>query len=339
VYKDASGNVGIGTSSPSVNLDVQKTGTVVARARSLDTTGSTVGAVAAEFAGGSSLAMYAGSNYTFLVSAGATDPLIIGTANAEKMRLTSGGNVGIGTISPVFKLHVNDTTTSAVARFAGAAVNSNSFIELYDGGGAANFGAIGGGNAYIFTAGYNAFYTGSSEKMRLDSSGSLLVGTTSSSDNTSGIKLSPPSSGSSGTLKCMKTATGGINAILNYHSGTYVGGINFDNTSTSFPTSSDIRLKKDIVDAPSATQKIDNIRIVSHGWKHDDAVVEFGVIAQELLPVAPNAVMQGDDGEEVVTTWSVDYSKLVPLLIKAHQEQQALITQLQTDVATLKGAA
>jgi hypothetical protein len=75
---------------------------------------------------------------------------------------------------------------------------------------------------------------------------------------------------------------------------------------------------------------------VSHGWKHDDAVVEFGVIAQELVSVAPNAVMQGDDGDEVVTTWSVDYSKLVPLLIKAHQEQQALIQDLTTRLTALE---
>jgi hypothetical protein len=130
--------------------------------------------------------------------------------------------------------------------------------------------------------------------------------------------------------------SGGINALLNYHNGSYVGGINFDNTNTSFPTSSDIRLKKDIIESESASQKIDNIRIVSHGWKHDDAVVDFGIIAQELYEIMPRAVTKGDDGEDVETTWGVDYSKLVPMLIKAHQEQQTLITSLTERITALE---
>jgi hypothetical protein len=245
------------------------------------------------------------------------------------MRINSSGNVGIGTVSPGGRLEVVGGRTFLAAASETFACG----VRYVSTGGAFYFGASDG------TATPDGVFSqaGGSERMRITNGGSLLVGTTSSSDNTNGAKLEPSgTAGAPTSLKIMKTASGGFNGLLNYHSGSYVGGINFDNTSTSFPTSSDIRLKKDIVDAPSATQKIDNIRIVSHGWKHDDAVVEFGVIAQELLSVAPNAVMQGDDGDEVVTTWSVDYSKLVPLLVKAHQEQQKMIEEMRVEIQLLK---
>jgi len=165
--------------------------------------------------------------------------------------------------------------------------------------------------------------------------GNLLVGATSTSGNVVQIYNN---SNQAGRININKTTTGLFNALVFTYSGTTVGSIDYSNTGTAFNTSSDIRMKKDIVDAGSASTKIDQIRIVSHGWKHDDAVVEFGVIAQELFNVAPQAVSAGDDGEEIETTWGVDYSKLVPLLIKAHQEQQAIITTLTARITALESA-
>lgn len=103
-------------------------------------------------------------------------------------------------------------------------------------------------------------------------------------------------------------------------------------TAVQYNTTSDIRLKKDVVDAPEAGSLIDQIRIVSHGWKSAPTEsVKYGVIAQELINVVPSAVTQGDDGEKITKAWGVDYSKMIPLLIK---EVQAL----RQRVATLEAA-
>jgi hypothetical protein len=85
-----------------------------------------------------------------------------------------------------------------------------------------------------------------------------------------------------------------------------VGSITYNGTNTLYNTTSDARLKKNIVDA------------------------------QEIFEVAPSCVSDGDTGEEVQRTWGVDTSVLVPALIKAIQEQQVLIAQLQADVAALQ---
>jgi hypothetical protein len=351
-YITSAGDVGIGTVSPNQKLQVTGSNSTGFAGATLQNSNANVGLAGVQFSSDTTYSKSAIAQVR--ENANGAGPLVFYVDSAtdaanwaagdEKMRISAAGDVGIGTSSPSTygKLAVQAQGNAIVARSA-----STNYCEIAVQSGAADavkgqFQAIEGAtNKVIIGSRTNhpvAFNINDFERMRLDASGNLLVGTTSSSDNTNGAKLEPSgTAGAPTVLKIMKTASGGFNGLLNYSSGSYVGGINFDNTSTSFPTSSDIRLKKDIVDAPSATQKIDNIRIVSHGWKHDDAVVDFGIIAQELVSVAPNAVMQGDDGEEVVTTWSVDYSKLVPLLIKAHQEQQTLITQLQADVATLKG--
>jgi hypothetical protein len=57
--------------------------------------------------------------------------------------------------------------------------------------------------------------------------------------------------------------------------------------------------------------------------------VKYGVIAQDLHAVAPQAVLQGDDGDEIEKTWGVDYSKLVPMLIKEIQSLRARVAALE----------
>lgn len=108
-----------------------------------------------------------------------------------------------------------------------------------------------------------------------------------------------------------------------------VGTITCTDTATAYNTASDRRLKKDIVSAEDSGHIIDAIQIVSHGWKSGEGIVPFGVIAQDLQQIAPQAVHVGDDGDEVVDVWSVDYSKLVPMLVKELQSLRARVAELE----------
>ena len=108
-------------------------------------------------------------------------------------------------------------------------------------------------------------------------------------------------------------------------SGTEIGTISISTTAVAYNTTSDYRLKKNIVDAPSASNVIDAIKIRSFDWKsggHQD----YGVIAQELEQAAPVAVTKGSDENDM---WGVDYSKLVPILVKEIQDLRARVKTLE----------
>jgi hypothetical protein len=105
----------------------------------------------------------------------------------------------------------------------------------------------------------------------------------------------------------------------------------------AFNTTSDQRLKTNIVDAPSALDKINSIRIRSFNWIETGNHNDFGVIAQELIAVAPEAVTPGDDAKDgqIEKPWAVDTSALNPAMIKAIQELTAKVTALEEQVLNL----
>ena len=132
---------------------------------------------------------------------------------------------------------------------------------------------------------------------------------------------------SGGTVCEMHNSGGGAwTAIRFYTTSTLAGYISVATNTTAYNTSSDERLKENVVDAPAGN--IDSIKVRSFDWKADGEHQEYGFIAQELETVAPYAVSKGETDEDM---WAVDYSKLVPMMIKEIQD-------LKAEVAALKGA-
>jgi hypothetical protein len=214
----------------------------------------------------------------------------------ERMRIDSSGNLALMTDGAEFKLYY--TEPRKFISNSGASVT----IKQIDNDAA---------SAFIDFAAWD-----NSSLMRLMNSGSLLVGHTNG-DN-SRVSVEAVSTGVAMHFR-RNTATYTTSAI--------VGSIVCDSSSTTYNTSSDQRLKDNIVDAPSASDDIDAIQVRSFDWKADGSHQKYGMVAQELQTVAPEAVSAPEDPEEMM---GVDYSKLVPMMLKEIQSLRARVAQLES---------
>jgi len=310
-----------------------------------------------------------------IVSEDASTPMSFYTAGTERARIDSSGNVGIGTTSPAQKLDVYLGTTGTVGQYL-----RNTTINLLskiDGTTAAQFGTE--------TSHPLIFITSNTERARIDTSGNLLVGTTSSlyasgklqisggktiiNSNDSSytqVQIGNPDSGGEAGICYISGVTAfgtgptsvtgntyvwaagagvyGIGGdswgIGNKGAGNYLAKIAYNGTSWTF--SSDERLKDLDGEITNAIDKVSGLRAVYYTWKSDEAKKrKVGLIAQDVLKVLPEAVdkPEQETSKSGYTSYlGLGMSDVVPLLVAAIKEQQALITQLQADVAALKGA-
>jgi hypothetical protein len=333
---DSSGNVGIGASSPSSTFRT-----------SINGDGSSI-------VGGIEFRNAASGGSTFTIGhASATSPsatlnvvdaanLIFKTSNTERMRIDSSGNVGIGVVpedwDPVFDvLRIGKTGLLFSYDTAGDGMwlGSNAFYDdtLND------YKYISTDPASLYTQ-FNGTHSWSyaasgtantqltfSEAMRIDSSGNLNVGRTSAGAvNQNGVTVY-----NTGEIYSFIEGTSSIASMRFYRntSGTpvVVGSISTNGTTTAYNTSSDQRLKENIADADDAGAKIDSIQVRKFDWKADGSHQDYGMVAQELQAVAPEAVSGDPDSDEMM---GVDYSKLVPMMLKEIQSLRARIAALES---------
>jgi hypothetical protein len=172
-YKDASGNVGLATSSPRVRLDVRSDAVIAAPTPLANAVASGVFAIGDSVGSVVGLQLNGSSYDTYIQSRN----MGAGSTAYNLLLQPLGGNVGIGTSSPAYKLDVQ----TAAGRFQVQDLGGSS-LRLMN--------STSGGNIGIDSAGgVTLFYSNGTERARIDSSGNLLVGTTSTSTTTVGIRL------------------------------------------------------------------------------------------------------------------------------------------------------
>jgi len=325
-----------------------------------------------------------GSNYRAIVTGGATltvggDDHIFYTASSvsagatqaftERMRIDSSGNVGIGESAPANPLHVKVSDVGLAPIDTALLVLEKSGTNLINFmGSSTSTQGLRFGDSSDTGAGYlvynhtdNALQIGTNgpEKMRIDSSGNLLVGTTStygvannglvvagSSMNNSNVGMLHIRSLDSGETadECIASFVSYRNdsttsnvfikfAIDQYNAG--CGQINANGAAqAAFGSFSDSRLKENIVDLPNQLDNIKSLRPVEFDYiESEGGGHQIGFIAQEVEEIYPDLVGERGDGMKTLT----GIGKMEARLIKAIQEQQVLIEQLQAEVALLKG--
>jgi hypothetical protein len=177
------------------------------------------------------------------------------------------------------------------------------------------------------------------ERMRIRNNGSVLIGCTT--ENARGLTISPQGSGSSPTIGFSKNNDGNANACAFLNAGTIIGTISYDVTSTAYNTSSDYRLKENVVPLTGAVDRLNQLQVHRFNFIAEPGKIVDGFIAHEAQAVVPECVTGekdavDDDGNPVYQ--GIDQSKLVPLLTAALQEALQKIDAMEARLAALEGA-
>jgi len=264
-------------------------------------------------------------------------------STTDLVTVNSSGNVGVGTSSPSARVHAVSAPGTVQVRWSDA-TNGTANLDT-----ASGLSRVWSNVALAFGTGAESF----TERARIDSSGNLLVGTTSGSFHVLAKTLS--ANYSAGVFNSSSSAPYGLLISLNGVTGGAGGGFltcadnanrlliagngNVTNVNNSYGAISDAKLKENIVDATPKLEKLNQVRVVNFNMIGDEQK-QIGVIAQELEQIFPGMVEETPDrdaeGNDLgTTTKSVKYSVFVPMLVKAIQEQQALITSQQEAITAL----
>lgn len=287
----------------------------------------------------------------------------------ELARITSSGNVGIGTSSPGASL---ETVSAYNASIWAKSTNNEVPISAFN---SSNSRATIGFKGSTSTNEYNVrvgadgndfiAYTSNTERMRITGGGytkisnnGTYVGSTASyheinqSANSNTLFVKATDASYTETLIVADTTRGagtaclflfglanGVNTIKIFNNG------NIQNTNNSYGAISDIKLKENIIDATPKLDDLLKVKIRNYNLIGDETK-QIGVIAQEIEQIFPSIIDETEDFEEIeiidedgnvtkekqslgTTTKSVKYSVFVPMLIKAIQEQQQQIEELK----------
>ena len=261
-----------------------------------------------------------------------SDDFVVTPANNQKLIVTAEGSVGIGTSSLTEKLEVNGSinATNQSANFATGAYRF--FADIVDASKIARIGTASGANTPSGTQGELTFYVNNTERMRIDADGDVGIGVTTSID----AKLKVQASSGNTTFNCFNAGSGSQTYIAFNVSGggTSTGSITTNGSTTAYNTSSDYRLKENVVAMTGATERLKQLNPSRFNFIADADVTVDGFLAHEVQDIVPEAITGtkdavDDDGNAVYQ--GIDQSKLVPLLVATIQELEARITELENN--------
>jgi hypothetical protein len=164
-------------------------------------------------------------------------------------------------------------------------------------------------------------------RMRFDSSGAYYVGKINENATTAGWQFK-----ASGEAIVGRVANDTIFIFQNSSSGGTVGSISITGSSTSYNTSSDYRLKENVVYDWDATTRLKQLKPARFNFIADADTTVDGFLAheaQEIVPECVTGAKDAVDADGVAVMQGIDQSKLVPLLVKTIQELEARITALE----------
>jgi hypothetical protein len=304
----------------------------------------------------------------FLINS--TNPIVFGVNGSERMRITSGGLVRIGPVTDsdgtlqVRGLSQNTYNsdgyngTGANIRLLPSSTggtNITTGISMGVGGAAeAYIGAVQQSNTLadiVFQIFNGSAYA---ERMRITSGGTLYIGTaTNPLSNatpllgivagaaTDAVNIKHTQNGNN-TVNIWQTGESSFAALAFYKGdsqGATVGSINCTTSATTFTTTSDYRLKENIVPVESGLNRLMQLKPSKFNWITTGEEAE-GFIAHELQEIFPYAVAGEKDAIYSSTgnikPQSVDYGRITPLLVKAIQELKSENDNLKSRLEVLE---
>jgi len=282
----------------------------------------------------------------------------------ERMRIDSSGNVGIGTTSPTGKLSVSDPTYLSSAATLGSSItlNSENTVSWTGTRELISFESVGNGADHRIgtlsiklkkgasdttlteymqinsVSNYTTFSTAATERMRIDSDGRANFNTTAAL-GTGVLQVKLAGTNKALGIRMRAEAAGNWGHAFENSSGTIIGNIVLNASSTSYNTTSDYRLKENVTDVTDGIIRVKQLNPKRFNFIADPDTTVDGFIAHEAQAVVPEAVTGthnevDDDGNAVMQ--GIDQSKLVPLLTAALQEAIAKIETLETEMTSVK---
>ena len=251
------------------------------------------------------------------------DRMMIDVGGSEAMRIVSDGKVGLGTTTPLRRLHQHENDSGA---------NYHQFTNSTTGAGADDGGYVGldaSENLILWNQENNKirFATNNTERMQITSGGKILIARTNE-DGSGVINLALNSSGHGISTR---TAVQSTQTHLDFgNQNGIVGSIQTSGSGTSFNTSSDYRLKENAVAISDGITRLKTLKPYRFNFKTDSSTILDGFFAHEVSSAVPEAISGTKDAVDEDNNpihQGIDQSKLVPLLVAAVQE---LIGRVET---------